>query len=182
MGLSVIKYVSPLARSIDRDRPIAVGAQRRCLDCSPTVRPVVNVGCIEVPDRERVARRAVGDAAGFGHRPGDVAGDHRGVVGAVDGEGDELCGAVDGGDGKAIGQRVTDVERLHVGIAVVERVGPPPGRVEGVGAEAFGGGGAGRHRLPAVAWIVDVGGGEIACGCGLQRAVIDPAGLESPSR
>ena len=59
-------------------------------------------------------------------------------------------------------QRIADIERLHRGIVVVERVGPHPGRVERVGAVAVGGGGAGRYRLPGFVRVVDVGGVEIA--------------------
>ena len=38
---------------------------------------------------------ALADAAGLDHRPGGDAGDHRGIVGAIDGDGDQLGGAVD---------------------------------------------------------------------------------------
>src|SRR4051794_37415719 len=46
------------------------------------------------------------------------------VVGAVDGDGHHLRGAVDGGYLEAVGQRVAVVERLHLAIGVVELVGP----------------------------------------------------------
>ena len=82
--------------------------------------------------------------------------------------------------GERVGQRAADIERFHRGVAVVERVGPHPVRVERVAAVAIGGGGAGRYRLPAVGLIVDVGRVEIAGrGRNARRAVGDPAGLHS---
>ena len=43
-------------------------------------------------------------------------------------------------DREAVGQRVADIERLHGGIAVVERVDPDPGRRQRVAAVAVGAG------------------------------------------
>ena len=91
--------VGPCAGSIDRDRAIAVACAGAPIAVQ-RVRRVVDVAALRFP----VATRCPAcrwDAAGLGHRPGDVAGDHRGVVGAVDGDGDQLRGAVDGGDGEA---------------------------------------------------------------------------------
>ena len=63
---------------------------------------------------------------------------------------------------KRVGQRAAGVERLHRGIAVVERVGPHAGRCQRVGAVAAGAGGRRADRGPGVGRIVDVGGVEIA--------------------
>ena len=78
---------------------------RRCRSrgAAPAVRPpcqavgrIVDVGGVEIAGRDRRARRAVGDPAGLDHRPGDVAADHRRIVGAIDGDGHHLRGAVGG--------------------------------------------------------------------------------------
>ena len=173
-GIAVVERVGPGATRCQRVVAKAAGGRRA--DRDPLVWRVVHLGRSQIAGRDRRPRRAVADSACLHDGPAGVAGDHRGVVGAVDGEGDELCGAVDRGRREAVDQDIARIERLHRRIAVVERVGPRSGRVEGVGAV---GGGAGRHRLPAVAWIVDVGGGEIAGrGRVAKRAVIDPAGLE----
>ena len=54
----------------------------------------------------------------------------------VDGDGDELRGAVYGRHVERIGQRRRAVERLHRRLVVVERVGPDPGRRHREGAVA----------------------------------------------
>ena len=106
-----------------------------------------------------------------------------GVVGAVDDDGDDLRSAVDREDRKRIAQYLPDIARLHVRIAVVQRVGPHPGGGERIGAVAFGARGRRADRGPGIARVVDVGGVQIAGrGRGARRAVVDPAGLESPPR
>ena len=65
------------------------------------------------------ARRAVVDAAGLGHRPAGVAGDHGGVVGAVDGDGDQLRVPSTVVDRERVGQGVADIERLHGGLLLL---------------------------------------------------------------
>ena len=74
--------------------------------------------------RSRSKFRAAGDAAGLGDRPVDGSADHRGVVRAVDRDGHQLPGAVDRDGGERVCQGLTGIERLHRGVAVVERVGP----------------------------------------------------------
>ena len=62
----------------------------------------------------------------------DRAGDHRGVVGAVDGDVHHLGGAVRRRDRDVVGQRAAGVERLHRRVAVVRacrsRHRPPSSR------------------------------------------------------
>ena len=99
-----------------------------------------------------------------------------GVVGAVDGDGHQLLGAVDREGRKRIGQRLPDIARLHGGIVVVQRVGPDAVRRQRVGAEL-----APQRRVdgvPEVVGIVDIGRVQIAGrGRGARRAVVDAAGL-----
>ena len=116
----------------------------------PAVVRIVDVGRIEIAGRDRHAGRAVVDPAGLGHRPVMSPLITAASFGAGDGDGHHLRGAVRGQRREGVGQRVAAVERLHVGIAVVERIGPHPGRVECVGAVAVGGGGAGRTACPGI--------------------------------
>ena len=112
------------------------------------------------------------------HRPAGVAADHGGVVGAIDGDGDQLLGAVDRGGGERVGQRLPGVECLHQGVAVVERVGPHAGRRQRVVAEAVVARCRRADRRP-VRRIVDVGGIQIPGRGGYaRRAVGDTAGFE----
>ena len=108
------------------------------------------------------ARRAVVDTAGLDHRPDEIATDHRSVVGAVDGDGHQLLGAVDRRGGERVGQRLPDIERLHVRVAVVQRVDPQPGGGERIAAVATGARGRRADRGPGVVRIVEVGGAQIA--------------------
>ena len=70
--------------------------------------------------------------------------------------------AVDRGGGERVGQRLPDIERLHGGIAVVERVGPDAGRRQRVAAVAVGAWCRRGDRGPGVWRVVDVGGVQIA--------------------
>ena len=90
---------------------------------------IVDVGVGQRAGRGWRARRAAGAAAGLDHGAARGAGDHRGVVAAVDGDGDDLLGAVGGGDGEGVGQMAANIERLNGGVAVVQRVGPVPAAV-----------------------------------------------------
>ncbi len=65
-----------------------------------------------------VKRRLLGDSAGGG------TADLRLVIGAVDGDGELVGGAVDGGDGETVGQLVTTLQALHRRLLVVEAVAP----------------------------------------------------------
>ena len=66
---------------------------------------VVDVGGVQIAGRGGRARRDVVDTAGLGHRPDEIATDHCGVVGAVDGDGHQLLGAVHRVHGERVGQR-----------------------------------------------------------------------------
>ena len=178
-GIAVVQRVGPHAGRCQRVAAVAAGACDCRGDRGPAIVRIVDVGGIEVAGRNRGAWNAGTNSAGLDHRAGHGAGDHRRIVGAVDGDGDELRGAVDRRGGEGVDQCLPDIERLHRGVAVVERVGPGAIRCQRVGAVAADAGGAGRYRLPAVGWIVDISGAEIACDCRRAgRAVIDPAGLD----
>ena len=176
---------------VERVDPDAVGGQRvaavatgggGCADRRPA-RRIVDVGGIQIPGRGGYARRAVGDTAGFKHRPGKIAADHRGVIGAIDGDRYDLQSAVDGGDGEAVGQSVAGAERLHGGIAVVQRVGPDAGRCQRVAAVAVGAGGRRADRGPGIARVVDIGGIEVAGrGRDARNAGTHAAGLDHAPR
>ncbi len=60
----------------------------------------------------------------LGDRPGGGAADLGLVVGAVDGDGQLVGGAIDGGDGEAVGELVTMGQALHRRLLVVEAVAP----------------------------------------------------------
>src|SRR5437763_8875188 len=86
--------------------------------------------------------------------------DDRRVVGAVDGDGDELaCGAVGGDGGEAVGDRLAGAELLDRGLAIVGGVGPVAGGIEREGAVAVAAGGAGLRGEIGLA-LVGVGDGE----------------------
>src|SRR5919204_604066 len=82
---------------------------------------------IGVRDGERAAG---GDVAGddvdvLSHRAGAHAADYRHVIGAGDGDGDDLAGAAVAGDcGEGVGERLTGVELLDRGLVVVGGIGP----------------------------------------------------------
>ena len=67
-----------------------------------------------------------------------------------------------GGDREGVGQGVADIERLHGGVAVVERVGPHAGGRHRVAAVAVGAGGRRADRRPGIVRVVDIGVVEIA--------------------
>src|SRR6185295_13187291 len=142
-------------------RERAVGACGREADLLPGIVRIVDVGEIEVAGIGRRARRSVGNTAGFDYRAGGVAADHCSVVGAGDDDDDDLRSAVDRRDGERIAQYLPDIARLHVRIAVVQRVDPQPGGVDRIGAVAFGARGR-ADRDPGIARVVDVGGAQIA--------------------
>ena len=70
------------------------------------------VGGIEIAGGRWRSRNGVVDAARLHHRPGGIAGDHRGVVGAVDGDGDKLRGRA------AVAVRDLDGIGLHQLLAI----------------------------------------------------------------
>src|SRR4029077_13310475 len=117
-----------------------------------------------------LAERAAGaevagdDADILGDRSGADAADHRRVVGAVDGDGDDLAGgAVAGDGGEAVGDRLSGAELLDGGLAVVGAVGPAAVGGEREGAVAVAAGGAGLGGEIGLA-LIDVGDGERAAG------------------
>ena len=174
----VVQRVGPQPGGGERER--AVGACGREADLLPGIVRIVDVGEIEVAGIGRRARRSVGNTAGFDHRAGGFAADHCSVVGAADDDDDDLRSAVDRRDGERIAQYLPDIARLHVRIAVVQRVGPQPGVGERIGAVASGARGR-ADRDPGIARVVavDVGGIEVAGRGGrARREVVDTAGLD----
>ena len=112
-GVAVVERIGPDAGRCQRVGAEAVGAGGRRGDGRPGVVRVIDIGGVEIAGRGGRAEAAVVDAARLQHRAGHRAGDDRGIVGAVDGDGDQLCGAADRRDGERIGQGLTDIERLH---------------------------------------------------------------------
>ena len=173
-GIVVVQRVGPDAGL--RQRVGAELAPQRRVDGDPGVVRIVDVGRVQIARRGRGARCAVIDAAGLGHRPVGGADDHCGVVPAVDGDGHRLLGAVRCHRREGVDQRLARIERLHVRIAVVQRVGPQPGGGERVAAVAAA---VGADRSPGVVRIVvDVGGIEVAGRGGRTVGVCDTAGLD----
>ena len=121
------------------------------------------------------ARRAIGDTAGLSHGSSRGPGNHGQIIGAVDGDGDQLGGAVHCPRRERVGQRLPDIERLYGRIAVIERVGPHAGGSERIAA--VGTRGRRVDRGPGVG-IVDVGRVQIAgCSGDARRAIGDTAGF-----
>ncbi len=91
------------------------------------------LGAVGVGNAERAAR---GQGAVFGHRAGRRPGDGGGVGAAGDGDVDGLgVGAVEGVDRQEVVHDLAAGERLHVALAVGERVAPRAGlRIEGEAA------------------------------------------------
>ena len=154
--IGIVERVAPHPGRRQRIGAVAVGACGRRADRSPGIRRVVDVGGVQIAGRDRGPRGAVVDATGLGDRPAGDAGDHGVVVGAVDGDGDQLGGAVDREGGERVGQRLPGIERLHGRVAVVERVGPEAGGGECEAAEAVGAGDRCADRCPGIGCIVDI--------------------------
>ena len=142
-GLAVVGGVGPVAGGGEREGAVAllpaVPAWAVKLDW-----PWSTSAMVSAPP---VVRLPAATADILGHRTGVHAADHRHVVGAVDGDGDELAGgAVAGDGGEAVGDRLAGAELLDRGLAVVGGVGPVAGGIEREGAVAV---------VPAVpAWAV----------------------------
>src|SRR5262249_16216007 len=131
----------------------------------------------------------VGDGEGFagegvagdaievsGRVTGVHAADHRHVVGAVDGDGDDLAGSAIARDrGEAVGERLAGTELLDRRLAVVSRIGPRAVGREREGAEAIAAGRAGLRREIGLAGI-DVGDGERSAGGDVAGVAIDVLG------
>src|SRR5438477_573532 len=93
--MPIVGGVDQVAGGIERQGAVALSAGGAgYLDSFPTRRS-------SDLDGERAAGCDVAgdDAEVFGHAAGGDAADHGGVVGAVDGDGDDLAGGAVGGDG-----------------------------------------------------------------------------------
>ncbi|CUI78231.1 Uncharacterised protein [Achromobacter kerstersii] len=123
-GVAVVQVVGPLAGVVDREA--AKVALAAVVD-----RPGVCVVCVDV-GLGQLAGDVGGAAVSDG--TGGLAADDRRVVGAVDGDRDGLRGhaavAVVDGDGERLGQRFADAQCLHLGISIVQVVGPLAGVVD----------------------------------------------------
>src|SRR5206468_3680643 len=97
---------------------------------------IVDVGVGEGAGGGRSPRVGIGHAAGLDHGAADVAGNHGGVVGAGDGDGDDLLGAVGGQDRERVGRAAAVVVRLHSCVALVELLSFPTRRSADLGAVA----------------------------------------------
>ncbi len=116
-----------------------------------------------------VKRRLLGDSAGGG------TADLRLVVGAVDGDGELVGGAIDGGDGEAVGELVAMGQALHRRLLVVEAVAP---RAVGLDGEAAMGGTHMRLRHELILTGVGIGDGELTAGV-KRRLLGDSANRKS---
>ena len=108
--------------------------------------------------------------------------DHRRdiVVGAVDGDGDELAGgAVAGDGGEAVGDRLAGAELLDRGLAVVGGVGPVAGGIEREGAEAVAAGVLACGGEIGLA-LIDVGDGQRAAGGQVAGDVTATSSVTAP--
>ncbi len=162
----VVERVGPHPGGGERERAVAVGACGRGANHLPGVGRIVDVGRIEVAGRGRRAGSAVVDATGLHHRPGGIAGDHRGVVGAGDGDGDKLrrrsAVAVVDLDRIGLHQLLADPERLPQRVVGREQPGHLSDAVAGgvvghVGDEGPEVAAApGRHRRDVSVGEVDV--------------------------
>ena len=86
------------------------------------------------------------------------------VVGAVDGDGDDLAGrTIERDRGEAVGDRLAGAELLDRGLAIVGSVGPVAQGVEREGAVAVVAGGGGLDGEIGLA-LVDIGNGKRAAG------------------
>src|SRR4029077_236915 len=139
--LAVIGGVGPVARRIERKGAVAVAAGGAGLGGE------VGLTLVDVGDGQRPTGRqiAAGYAVGpivLGHLAGADTTDHRRVVGAVDGDGDQLTVAGVGGHrGKAVGEALPGAELLDRRLAVGGVVGPVAGGVEREGAVGAAGAG-----------------------------------------
>src|SRR5205823_5003920 len=163
-GLAVGGGVGPVARRIEGEAAVAVAAGGAGLGGE------ARLALVDIGDGQRPAGRQVaGNHPDIpGDRVGDDAAEHRGVVGAVDGDGDELAGgAVGGHRGEAVGDALAGAELLDRGLAVGGGVGPVARGVEGEAAVAVAAGGAGLGGEGGLA-LVDIGDGQ--CPAGRQVA------------
>ena len=91
------------------------------------MRGEAGLALVDIGDAQRAAGRDVAgdDPNVFRHAARETATDHRHVIGAMDGYGDELAvAAVAGHRGEAVGQRLASAELLDRGLGVVAAVSP----------------------------------------------------------
>ena len=154
VGIGVVEHIAPQAGGIDRERAIALCRIR----LHHEGRGTVDVGRVEVTARRRRPGLPVGNATLLAHPVGRRAGDHRRVVGALDGDVDHLRRAVRRLHRHQLVQRVAEVQRLHCRLAVIQRVAPRPRGIDREAAVALRG--IGLHHEGRRA--IDVGRVEIA--------------------
>src|SRR6202012_4243444 len=139
-GLAVVGGVGPVAGGIEGEGAVAVVA------CGCGLGGEIGLALVDVGDGEgaaggEVARNKVHV---FGDAAGRDAADHRHVIGAVDGDGDDLAGGAVGGDGgEAVGDRLAGAEPLDGGFGVLSAVVPAAVGGEREAAVAVAAGGAG---------------------------------------
>ncbi|CAB3958755.1 hypothetical protein LMG7053_05726 [Achromobacter ruhlandii] len=121
---AVVQHVGPLAVLVDREGAVLTLA---AVVGGPGVRVAgVDVGLGQLA---RHFLRAV-----FLDGAGGFAADGRGVVGAVDGDGDRASGAIGGGDGEGLGQLLAHGQRLYARVGLVQVVDPVAVGVDREGA------------------------------------------------
>src|SRR5207248_2894454 len=148
--------VGPVARRIEGEAAVAVAAGGAGLGGE------AGLALVDIGDGQRPAGRQVA-----GNNPdihadydGGCAAEHRGDVGAVDGDGDELAGgAVGGHRGEAVGDALAGAELLPYATLFRSGVGPVARRIEGEAAVAVAAGGAGLGGEARLA-LVDIGDGQ----------------------
>ena len=122
---------------------------------------------VDVADGERAGGGDVTCRVGLG-QVADVGGEHRGVVGAEDVDGDGRGSAVGAGDREGVGVGGAVLKLVVLG---VRGVGPGAGAIDGEGAVAADGAGL-RHEAGGAVDVADgehAGGGDVTCRVGLGQ-------------
>src|SRR5439155_457020 len=171
-ALAVIGRVGPAAVRRQRERAVAVAAERACL-----LRERGLPG-IRLPDAERAAG---GDVAGhhidvLAHRAGVHAAACREVFAPALHDALPISGAAVAGDrGKGVGDRLAGAELLDRALAVIGRVSPAAVRRQRERAVAVAAERAGLRREIGLAGI-DIGDGERAAGGDIAGHYVDVLG------
>src|SRR4029078_1537016 len=124
-------------------------------------------GAVDVADGKHAGGGDVACRVGLG-QVADVGGEHRGVVGAEDVDGDGRGSAVGAGDREGVGVGGAVLELVVLG---VRGVGPGAGAIDGEGAVAADGAGL-RHEAGGAVGLGDgerAGGGDVTCRVGLGQ-------------
>src|SRR5437667_79048 len=159
-GLAVGGGVGPVARRIEGEAAVAVAAGGAGLGGE------AGLALVDIGDGQRPAGRQVaGNHADIlGDRAGGDAAEHRGVVGAVDGEiGRASCREGGWLWGEAVGGALEGGGVLDRGLTVGGGVGPVARGIEGEAAVAVAAGGAGVCGDARLA-LVDIGDGQRPAG------------------